>query len=106
MQVLMNLLMNAIQILPAQGKVAMQLEKQENTVMLTVSDNGPGIQTESQTQVFEPFFTQRAGGVGLGLAVVRQIVQAHHGEISYRNGVLGGAEFIIVLPITQTGDLK
>jgi signal transduction histidine kinase len=106
MQVLMNLLMNAIQILPAQGKVAMQLEKQENSVMLTVSDNGPGIQTESQTQVFEPFFTQRAGGVGLGLAVVRQIVQAHHGEISYRNGVLGGAEFIIVLPITQTGDLK
>ncbi|OZA05088.1 MAG: hypothetical protein B7X95_07845, partial [Methylophilaceae bacterium 17-44-8] len=47
-------------------------------------------------------FTQRAGGVGLGLAVVRQIVHAHRGDISYRNSVTGGAEFTIILPITQT----
>jgi signal transduction histidine kinase len=101
-QVLMNLLINAIQILPAQGKVALHLEKHTHNIKLTVVDNGPGIQVDSQSQVFEPFFTQRAGGVGLGLAVVRQIVHAHRGDISYRNSVTGGAEFTIILPITQT----
>ncbi|OYZ11921.1 MAG: two-component sensor histidine kinase [Methylophilales bacterium 16-45-7] len=85
-QVLMNLLINAIQILPAQGKVALHLEKHTHNIKLTVVD----------------FFTQRAGGVGLGLAVVRQIVHAHRGDISYRNSVTGGAEFTIILPITQT----
>ncbi len=101
-QVLMNLLINAIQILPAQGKVALHLEKHTHNIKLTVVDNGPGIEVNSQSQVFEPFFTQRAGGVGLGLAVVRQIVHAHRGDISYRNSVTGGAEFTIILPITQT----
>ncbi|WP_020183102.1 sensor histidine kinase [Methylotenera sp. 1P/1] len=100
-QVLMNLLMNAIQILPAQGQIALRLERLNANMVLTVSDNGPGIQVGDQAQVFEPFFTQRAGGVGLGLAVVRQIVQSHRGEISYRNSEMGGAEFTIVLPTVQ-----
>ena len=101
-QVLMNLLMNAIQILPPQGKVILRLEKLENNMVLTVSDNGPGIRVSDQAQVFEPFFTQRAGGVGLGLAVVRQIVHSHRGEITYRNSVMGGAEFTMVLPVTES----
>lgn len=100
-QVLMNLLLNAIQILPVGGHIALRLEKRNANMVLTVSDNGPGIQVQDQAQVFEPFFTQRAGGVGLGLAVVRQIVQAHHGEITYRNSEMGGAEFTIELPVTQ-----
>jgi two-component system, NtrC family, sensor histidine kinase HydH len=100
-QVLMNLLINAIQILPEHGIVEIHLDKQGNNMVLSVSDNGPGIRVQNQAQVFEPFFTQRAGGVGLGLAVVRQIVQSHHGEITYRNSALGGAEFTIVLPISQ-----
>ena len=101
-QVLMNLLMNAIQILPPQGKVILRLEKLENNMVLTVSDNGPGIRVSDQAQVFEPFFTQRAGGVGLGLAVVRQIVHSHRGEITYRNSVMGGAEFTMVLPVSES----
>lgn len=101
-QVLMNLLMNAIQILSPQGKIELGLVKQEQSMVLTVSDNGPGIQVQDQAQVFEPFFTQRTGGVGLGLAVVRQIVHSHRGEITYRNGAMGGAEFTMVLPITQS----
>jgi two-component system, NtrC family, sensor histidine kinase HydH len=100
-QVLMNLLINAIQILPDRGIVEIHLDKQDSNMVLSVSDNGPGIRVQNQAQVFEPFFTQRAGGVGLGLAVVRQIVQSHHGEITYRNSALGGAEFTIMLPISQ-----
>ncbi|HEY0561840.1 MAG TPA: sensor histidine kinase [Methylophilus sp.] len=97
-QVLMNLLMNALQILPQQGKVFIQLTHTAKAVVLTVEDNGPGIQTDNQAQIFEPFFTQRAGGVGLGLAVVRQIVQAHLGDIHYQTSQYGGAAFIMTFP--------
>ncbi|MDZ4142846.1 MAG: sensor histidine kinase [Methylotenera sp.] len=97
-QVLMNLLMNAIQILPQGGQVEISLDSQADKIVLSVADNGPGISSHNQSQIFEPFFTQRSGGVGLGLAVVRQIVQAHGGEISYQPSQANGAEFIVTLP--------
>ena len=97
-QVLMNLLINAIQMLPNHGKVEVGITALQDTIQLTISDNGPGIPAGSQAQIFEPFFTQRAGGVGLGLAVVRQIVHAHQGEISYSPSQQGGAQFTITLP--------
>ncbi len=97
-QVLMNLLMNAIQILPAEGKVYIDVMQTAREVVLTVEDNGPGIQADHKMHLFEPFFSQRAGGVGLGLAVVRQIMQAHRGDIHYQTSQFGGAAFIITLP--------
>lgn len=101
-QVLMNLIQNAIQILPKKGQISVRVAPQADEVILRVDDNGPGIPAENQAQIFEPFFTQRAGGVGLGLAVVRQIIQAHHGSISYTPSHLGGAGFTIRLPLTQS----
>ncbi len=98
-QVLMNLIMNAIQILPIGGKVNVHLYQKQHRVYIEIADNGSGISIENQTQIFEPFFTQRAGGVGLGLAIVRQIVQAHHGEITCSTSQLGGAQFTIQLPM-------
>jgi two-component system, NtrC family, sensor histidine kinase HydH len=97
-QVMMNLLMNAIQILPNDGKIEVTLRDQTDHLEIAVADNGTGIPEENQTQIFEPFFTQRAGGVGLGLAIVRQIVQAHSGEINYQKSQMGGAQFTIQLP--------
>lgn len=97
-QVLMNLLMNAIQILPKNGIIEVHLTDNSDQIMLDVLDNGPGIVSENQAQIFEPFFTQRAGGVGLGLAVVKQIVEAHGGEIHYQTSTYGGAQFSINLP--------
>lgn len=96
-QVLMNLLMNAIQVLPQGGKVVVSIIESSHQIELSIADDGEGISTENESQIFEPFFTQRAGGVGLGLAVVRQIVQAHGGEIRYQSSPFGGAEFIITL---------
>ena len=102
-QVVMNLLMNAIQVLPAGGKVQITWTKKQEMAYIEIADNGPGITPENQVQIFEPFFTQRAGGVGLGLAIVRQIIQAHHGEIvctdNQSASQLGGAQFTISLPI-------
>lgn len=97
-QVLMNLLMNAMQILPNKGIIEVNLTENSGQILLDVLDNGLGIVAENQTQIFEPFFTQRAGGVGLGLAVVKQIVEAHGGEIQYQASVYGGAQFRIALP--------
>lgn len=95
-QVMMNLIMNAIQLLPEQGKIEVTLQATERALQIAVADNGGGIAAEHQSQIFEPFFTQRAGGVGLGLAIVRQIVQAHGGEIYYETSHMGGAQFTMI----------
>lgn len=98
-QVLVNLLMNAIQILPEGGQVALQLEADDSHAHMTVADNGPGVPPAQQDHLFEAFFTQRAGGVGLGLAVVKQIIEAHNGTISYSTSPWQGAQFNLSLPL-------
>lgn len=98
MQVLLNLLLNAIQILPEGGKIRVTVQHIESGVEVRVADNGPGIPPEQREQVFDPFFTKRSGGLGLGLAVVRQIVAAHHGEIIVGVSDMQGAEFRLRLP--------
>lgn len=98
-QVFMNILLNAIQILPTGGVVNVKLYTVEDTAKVEISDDGPGMTEEIQAQIFEPFFTRRAGGVGLGLAIVRQIVLSHLGEITCSNSQLGGALFTISLPL-------
>lgn len=97
-QVFVNILINAIQILPTGGVVNIRLYTSEDTAKIEISDDGPGMTEEIQAQIFEPFFTQRAGGVGLGLAIVRQIVLSHLGEITCSNSQFGGALFTISLP--------
>jgi two-component system, NtrC family, sensor histidine kinase HydH len=98
MQVLLNLLLNAIQILPEGGKIQVSVKAVKNGVEILVADNGPGIPPEQREQVFDPFFSKRSGGLGLGLAVVRQIIAAHHGEITVGASAMQGAEFRVRLP--------
>ncbi len=98
-QVMVNLIVNAIQILPAHGQVAVSLFHDQHYAHLTVADDGPGVPPDQQNHLFEAFFTQRAGGVGLGLAVVKQIVEAHGGTITYNTSPWQGAQFNIALPI-------
>lgn len=99
-QVLLNLLLNAIQVLPEGGKILLRVSTANNQAFIVVADNGHGIPDEQRSEVFEPFFSKRSGGIGLGLAIVRQIVMAHHGNISvHRSALLGGAEFRLHLPI-------
>lgn len=99
-QVLLNLLLNAIQVLPEGGKILLRVSTANNQAFIVVADNGHGIPDEQRSEVFEPFFSKRSGGIGLGLAIVKQIVMAHHGNISvHRSALLGGAEFRLHLPI-------
>lgn len=97
-QVLLNLLLNAIQILPDAGRIEVTIRREPDSIVIDIADDGPGIAAEHLDRVFDPFFTRREGGIGLGLAVVRQIISAHRGEISAGSSRLGGALFSIRLP--------
>lgn len=104
-QVLLNLLLNALQILPEHGQISVTTRQEGEMAVLEVADDGPGISAALREQVFDPFFTQRVGGVGLGLAVVRQIVAAHGGEIGVFSSLSGGALFRVRLPLYRKEEM-
>lgn len=96
---LSNLVMNAVEI--AEGAVRVEIwagATSREMLQIRVRDNGPGIRDDAITKIFDPFFTTRAGGTGLGLAVVAMTAAHHGGEVQARNRDSGGAEFIIDLP--------
>ncbi|WP_339769031.1 ATP-binding protein [uncultured Paraglaciecola sp.] len=103
-----NLIHNALVAKPLDARIVFSAERDPqklDCMRLTVTDNGPGIEKDKIQHIFEPFFTTRSQGTGLGLAVVKTVVQSHQGEVSVSNLVSGGACFSIVLPIlTRTGD--
>jgi len=96
-QVLLGLLTNAAAAVPAGGEIALGARVRDGAIELAVADSGPGVPPDIRDRIFEPFFTTRADGTGLGLAVARQIVEAHGGRIVVADGPGGGACFTVVL---------
>ena len=106
-QVMVNLLDNAAQAMtisgwsPTDGRrptIAVKTEAAGPHVRLSVADNGPGISTENLAKIFEPLFTTKASGVGLGLPTVRTIVEQHGGTIDVESVVDAGTTFVVWLP--------
>jgi two-component system, NtrC family, sensor histidine kinase HydH len=97
-QVFLNLLLNALQMLPAAGEVVVRTLSEGDRLVVEVADNGPGVSPENRQRVFDPFFTTRERGVGLGLTVVQQIVRSHGGNITVHESPSGGACFRFFLP--------
>ena len=97
-QVFLNLLMNALQVLPEHGKITVTSRSETEKIIIEIADNGPGIAKEERAKIFDSFFHKREGGIGLGLAVVQQIVSAHGGDITVSESLLGGALFRISIP--------
>ena len=102
-QVFLNLLINAIQHVPRGGRIRMSTADAGGALQVLVDDDGPGVPDRDAERLFDPFFTRREGGVGLGLTITRQIVEAHRGVIGVSRGALGGACFTIKLPRTLGG---
>jgi len=105
-QVLLNLLMNGLQILDHGGRIEMATRDDEQNIYIDIADDGPGIDPEERNRIFEAFFFKREGGIGLGLAIVQQIVASHGGDIEALESKLGGALFRIRLPRKQSGEME
>jgi signal transduction histidine kinase len=102
LQVFENLLRNAIQHSATGSIVEVHAARQGDRVAIRVEDRGPGFRDEDLPRVFEPFFTRRRGGTGLGLSLVQRIVDDHHGQIEARNREGGGASVRVALSAGPT----
>jgi signal transduction histidine kinase len=104
-QVVLNLLDNAFKFGPSGQTVRVAQEDSQESVRIIVEDSGPGIPPHDRQRVFKAFErgrnTRGAGGAGIGLAVVRQIVDAHNGTVAVETAASGGARFIVTLPATH-----
>jgi signal transduction histidine kinase len=99
-QALYNLLRNAREAMPAGGTVTLGVARDETHVIVSVDDEGKGIDPDARARLFEPFFTTKSGGTGLGLAITQHIVLSHGGSISCEPGPGGhGTRFAIKLPL-------
>ena len=110
-QVIWNLLSNAVKFTPQGGRVTVVMSVSQAACELTIGDNGVGIPAEFLPYVFDRFrqadgsMTRQHGGLGLGLAIVREVTQAHGGQVRVESGGPGrGAAFTIMLPIVPTDD--
>lgn len=103
-QMIVNLLSNASQAMEettAKKIVRIESFSRDNNVQVVVSDSGPGITDELKDRIFEPFFSTKEEGAGIGLNIVQRIVADHNGSISFSKSKMGGAKFNIEIPIER-----
>lgn len=99
---LINLFVNAIQAMDKNGHLILKTSLTDtNHILIQIEDNGVGIKPEDLDSVFEPFFTTRSDGTGLGLAVVRAVIHAHNGEISVEQVEPSGTRFNLEIPLYE-----
>jgi C4-dicarboxylate-specific signal transduction histidine kinase len=106
-QVLLNLARNGLEAMDGLQAAARELVVSAHAapagVVIRVSDRGPGLAPDMADRAFEPFFTTKPGGLGLGLAICRSVVEAHAGKLWIEPGPAGGASFLVHLPGTPEG---
>ncbi|MBI2528336.1 MAG: HAMP domain-containing protein [Candidatus Rokubacteria bacterium] len=101
-QVLLNLAHNAFQAMPTGGSLGLEVGQNGEWVEITVTDSGSGIPEAQQELIFVPFVSTKADGLGLGLPIVRRIVEEHGGTVTCHNRAEGGAAFIVRLPAARS----
>ena len=102
---LLNLIQNASQISGKGSDITVQFSELNRWLCITISDQGPGISDALKDKIFEPFYTTKTHGTGLGLAVVQSVVKAHQGRINVENLADAGACFSIMLPRAFASDM-
>lgn len=97
-QALLNLITNGYDAMPGGGTLTVTAVAGAGSVQITVTDTGSGMDEETREAIFTPFFTKKARGIGLGLAVTKRIVEAHHGTIEVQSAPSAGTSFTITVP--------
>jgi signal transduction histidine kinase len=109
-QVVLNLVVNAMDAMsavpPAERRVTVETARQSEFAEISVRDTGPGIQAEDLKKVFEPFYSTKEQGMGMGLSIARTIIDAHSGRITVHNHAGTGALFRVTLPLGRAGLLS
>jgi PAS domain S-box-containing protein len=102
-RVLTNLILNAVQAMPTGGNLTITAGKIQDSTVLTVQDTGTGIPAENLEKIFNPFFTTKAQGQGLGLAVCKRLVEAQGFTITVKSAIGEGSTFTITMPSKSAG---
>ena len=100
-QVLLNLLLNAVQAIEGAGVVRVEIGSRDDCATVVVSDNGRGISPQHLPNIFRPFYTTKGNGTGLGLSLARRIVEEHHGRIEVSSVIGKGSRFEVLLPFSM-----
>ena len=103
-RVITNLVKNAIQSIPEEQEhklVFVTVFREDNQVKIAVKDNGKGISEENAARIFEPKFTTKSSGMGLGLAIIKNIIENYHGTITFETKLNIGTEFLVSFPINK-----
>ncbi|NMP32908.1 GHKL domain-containing protein [Thalassotalea sp. M1531] len=101
-----NLIHNSLEVIKQKALITITVEAHGQYVYISVRDNGQGIEKGLADKIFEPFFTSRAHGTGLGLAVVKSVATAHQGDVKLISGPEEGANFCIKLPLLAGGNVS
>lgn len=102
-----NIIINAIQAMPNGGTLRISIENTDTGVQVSIHDTGLGIAADKLDQIFEPYYSTKETGIGLGLAITKRVIELHQGSIRVESKLGAGTKFVIVLPNTlKTGDLK
>ncbi|MHA2408434.1 MAG: ATP-binding protein [Candidatus Ranarchaeia archaeon] len=107
-QVILNLILNSSEALMSESqntrKIIVQTDLKDDQNVVSVRDNGPGIDTKDPMKLYEPFYTNKKEGMGMGLAISRSIIEAHKGHIWFENNPDSGVTFYFALPICKKAD--
>jgi nitrogen fixation/metabolism regulation signal transduction histidine kinase len=104
-RIITNLVKNAIQAIPENQEIKsiiVTVKKEQNNVLITVADNGIGIQPKDISRIFEPKFTTKSSGMGLGLGIIKNIIENYKGTITFESEFGKGTTFTVSLPIINT----
>ena len=98
-QSFLNILINAMQSMPDGGRIRIEASSRDNLVTVHFDDEGPGIPEDNLERIWDPFFTTKEKGSGLGLGIVKNIIEAHNGSIQIFNREVRGARVTVELPV-------